>query len=721
MMDKNLQEWEEYDARLIEDSPFTRSTRAETRSEYEFPHASLESAGEFESPFLTREMEGVSTEAEAVPVRQRSGGDCGCGCGKTASSMASNEYDSYMAPLTGSVATGTFPAEAETSYEAETAYGEAEGLEEAEINSEAGSGCGAGCPEPSKADQQRIRRRGSPQGAFIERTEGDKKVNLALQLFDYDVNEYRPLKPQHREALTRIREFVVQRTAETGQRIAVTITGLASRTGSKGYNDALSCKRAECVADNLRQAFSFFRGVPARVQMNALGEGFARATCKGSDCELGEWRSVLIQVHAPGNTPRPIPPVDPGWDKYEIRCLCYRTESLPAALLGDLLKKGLPGLPPNLRSGILKALKKGFDRLTRELLKQLPKLSAVVHDLSAFLELFPAEIIRESGMFEIRERDKQNARSSVLCYSGLGLRIVFPRANIDDFLDETIGKVGIFKTLPDAVKKQIREAIKKMIPGGLKTLVQPIGSETPGPFARFNLKKPRNIGVFTGKSQGDVQIGKGIWMPGQVNVEFNSAPWTRPDPIQRPHITNCPDTDCNDAGVQAVVGNRQGLELFSITAGTLAAGACVCKSPVKSEMEGEAEGEYLSETENSESSEGETQEGAWSSESYAVDPYASIRSAMSPEYANLSANEITPALGRMPASLVLHQMLNSPQMKQATLASILGNSGQRSVQLDGSVISVPAYLRLVSQLCREVAERTEAEELKRPDPALQNV
>jgi outer membrane protein OmpA-like peptidoglycan-associated protein len=96
-------------------------------------------------------------------------------------------------------------------------------------------------------------------------------------------------------------------------------------------------------------------------------------------------------------------------------------------------------------------------------------------------------------------------------------------------------------------------------------------------------------------------------------------------------------------------------------------------------------------------------------DSLELDPYASIRPAMASEHANIAANEISLILGRMPATLVLHQFLHSPEMRQATLASLIGKAARRTVQVNGSDISIPAYLRLVSRLCREVAEQSEAE------------
>ena len=104
-------------------------------------------------------------------------------------------------------------------------------------------------------------------------------------------------------------------------------------------------------------------------------------------------------------------------------------------------------------------------------------------------------------------------------------------------------------------------------------------------------------------------------------------------------------------------------------------------------------------------------------ESFEIDPYAAIRSAMSAEHSELPANEVTLTLGRMPATLVLHQLLNSPETRKATLASLLGRAAQRSVRFNGANVSIPVYLRLVSRLCREVAEQADALEAPRPRTA----
>lgn len=64
----------------------------------------------------------------------------------------------------------------------------------------------------------------------------------------------------------------------------------------------------------------------------------------------------------------------------------------------------------------------------------------------------------------------------------------------------------------------------------------------------------------------------------------------------------------------------------------------------------------------------------WLADSRELDPYAGIRSAMAPEHVDLPANEVTKNLGRTPAALVLHQLLNSPVTQQVMLASLLGKA-----------------------------------------------
>jgi len=672
MLERDMQEREEYDSRLAEDSPFARSAPRRDRPESEYQ----ETQEAFETPFVS----GAGGKR-----------DCGCGCRPVSEALSSE--------------TGTLgKAEALEAMESDVASGGALGESET-------PGCASGCPEPSKAYADRIGRNGAPKGSVIERTEGDPRVNLALQLFDYDVNEYRVVKERHVAALARIREFIV----DARRPVAVTITGLASRTGSASFNDVLSCQRAECVAENLRQSLSHFPGVSNRVQINSRGEGFTRATCKGSDCELGEFRSVLVQVHAPDSPPKPVPPVEPGWDKYSIRCCSFHSQPLGTALLGDILNKRLPNIPDNLRGPLIQAIKKGLGALKKLIIKSLPKLGRALQGLDELLLLFPAEFIRDDGVFEIRERDKASPRSMILCLKGLaGLRLAVPQGPLDGFLDGLIGKVALLKALPEAVKKQIREVLKKT----LTSVIRPYDSDKSGPFKDFNLREKKAMGIFPGR----VQIGKGFLDPGRVNIEFDSPVWHLPDPPKRPMIVPCPSAACS--GVQTQVGDGSGREFFAISVCFFEGGKCTCEPAATSrELETEAWGgeigaetEVLADEAEAETEalagEAETELPAFGetlesppaeTESFEIDPYSSIRAAMSPEHANLSSEEITVVLGHRPAALALHQLLDSPATRQATLATLLGSAARRTVRINGRDISIPGYLRVVSRLCRDAA------------------
>jgi hypothetical protein len=98
------------------------------------------------------------------------------------------------------------------------------------------------------------------------------------------------------------------------------------------------------------------------------------------------------------------------------------------------------------------------------------------------------------------------------------------------------------------------------------------------------------------------------------------------------------------------------------------------------------------------------------------DPYAGIRSALSPEHAALAANEIPAVLGPRPAIVALYGLLAQPELTRALLAVLLGKTGRSSLPVNGADIPVTAYLQHLSRLFREVAEYDEAE-FDREDPA----
>ena len=64
--------------------------------------------------------------------------------------------------------------------------------------------------------------------------------------------------------------------------------------------------------------------------------------------------------------------------------------------------------------------------------------------------------------------------------------------------------------------------------------------------------------------------------------------------------------------------------------------------------------------------------------------------------------------------MTLRDALESPELQKATLSALLGPAGARSVRMNGSELSVPAYLRLISRLCNEAAAAGE-EEISAPE------
>jgi hypothetical protein len=432
------------------------------------------------------------------------------------------------------------------------------------------------CAFMTKEEERRIKRSSNRVGAFHIRTQGDTNINLGIQLVDYDINDWFSRKPKHAEALAIVREFIEKRGRESDQGIEVSITGSASRTGTKQYNDILSCKRANCVADNLRQSLGMLNpGLLARTKINPSGDGFSRATCNGRECELPEFRSVLVQVHAPGRKPGKIDPVPvkDEWDKFKIRCCMYKSEKLFEGLLGDLLDKSFDQLPeplkrilannPRLRSMFEGLIKKLANRIKVEALKKLPRLGQALRGLEGFLKFIPLELIRDTAVFQIIEREKPNPKQTTYCYTGFGFRVPLPR------FKDLIAQLDQLP-LPALVKKLLKEALNKLIPPS-RVPLPPFETTVPGPFADFDLNRKVPLSVFA----GDVFIGKGITV-GKVFLVFGSPAWRRPDPLQRPRIVRC-GTECRDNTLAVQAGDGRAFELFAVNEGSFNQGDCKCE------------------------------------------------------------------------------------------------------------------------------------------------
>ncbi|RKT44863.1 peptidoglycan-binding protein [Thiocapsa rosea] len=128
-------------------------------------------------------------------------------------------------------------------------------------------------------------------------------------LYNFDINDHR-LKPEHRRELTALLRFMVadHRARLTGNWV-VSIAGMASRSGTRTFNDALSGRRAACVERFLRDELA--RVAPSlapRVVFDTCFQGFQGAPTG----ENALYRAVRIAIHRPGRRPPPVPiPVPP--------------------------------------------------------------------------------------------------------------------------------------------------------------------------------------------------------------------------------------------------------------------------------------------------------------------------------------------------------------------------------------------------------------------------
>jgi len=143
-----------------------------------------------------------------------------------------------------------------------------------------------------------IKAAGLPEGGLIDRTAGDPDKELSLQLSDYDVNEWRAgQKDRHRLGLERIMKFIIDRRTEIlkGEGIEITISGAASRTGTKEYNDRLSCKRAACVAVSFNSICRF----PSADPTPCSGKSDSRSAVKDFRRRPAPARSARSESSAP--------------------------------------------------------------------------------------------------------------------------------------------------------------------------------------------------------------------------------------------------------------------------------------------------------------------------------------------------------------------------------------------------------------------------------------
>ncbi len=443
-------------------------------------------------------------------------------------------------------------------------------------------------PEDLTPEQKKKIKPGNsnPEGEVIDRTNEIPFALKVLHLTHYDVNDWRVIKPKHREALAEIVEFIEKRARDNPmEQFKVTISGFASRTGSKEYNDILSCKRAKVAGNNIRLGLYGYSPVTdslnKRTIIDSSGQGFTAATCsrkKNSEnpCENPDYRAVLVVVHRPKKNPNPIPPEIPGSCQYKIRCCKYKTQYLITALLSDLLGQSLP---PNVQKVLEKypLLKKVFDVVKSSTLewlkKKLPTLGKIEALINELLKYIYVELIKVDAVFQIIERDKPNPRNVILCYEGYGFRVKKPSIPV---LDKILKKALKGLPIPEPVKKIIMDEIKKLF----KTDVEYIDLESncAGDFENFDIVRvisrnnkyictKRKISVF----EGSAAVGTALDAPRYtISLVFKTPEFMNPNGIR----LKC--GKCSKNIITLPLGQAKGFEFFIATEGTLKAGDCKC-------------------------------------------------------------------------------------------------------------------------------------------------
>ncbi|HEY8094863.1 MAG TPA: hypothetical protein VIE65_02060, partial [Methylobacter sp.] len=294
---------------------------------------------------------------------------------------------------------------------------------------------GVEIPDPdriSQKDKATFKSGGSlAQGKADDRTGETPDALKAMHLTHYNVNEWEPRKEVHRAALSDLTIFIREHLSRNRDDILkVTITGSCSKTGSKAHNDVLSCRRSKAAARLMNLGLE---GFGARLVFDTSGQGFTAAKCKGKNCEIPDYRAVLVTIHKPNKIPKPIPPELPGSCTYKIRCCSFKQDTLLSALLTDLLNATLPEDVKRLLEQhplLKKILKPALAKVISLLKKKLPKLAKLEGALNKILKFVVVELIRVNAVFQIAERDTANPKIATLCYQGIGIRVKMPEIDL---------------------------------------------------------------------------------------------------------------------------------------------------------------------------------------------------------------------------------------------------------------------------------------------------
>jgi outer membrane protein OmpA-like peptidoglycan-associated protein len=431
--------------------------------------------------------------------------------------------------------------------------------------------------EPTPAERRSFKPGGAlADGASDDVTGSVKDALLALHLTHYDVNDWQARKKSHRNAIAQITEFIDRYLSQNpGEAVKVTITGSASRTGRKEYNDILSCRRSKEVAKLIRLGLWGYQKNPARVIIDESGQGFCAATCKTkNDCENPDYRATLIVVHKPEKKPDPIPP-ETGSCLYQIRCCSFR-----AVLIVDLPLDWL--LDQNKVQEILKKypmlklfVTKAYSSIKNWLKKSLKGLmSKLIETVEKYVYV---EFIHVNAVFQVEDRQPRK-NSDTLCYTGWGFRVKIPDVpGLDKELDEAL------KLLPTAARNVIKSTIKKALKAelGLQHLE---GKCAPASFVPFQLsgqlQGPRNeptclkrrINIFQGPAAVGTDVTVTTLGASKVQLAFMNPAFA----LGNTRLAKCGPV-CDRNSIALPLGQGTGFELFLDSRGELKPGAeCNC-------------------------------------------------------------------------------------------------------------------------------------------------
>jgi hypothetical protein len=403
-------------------------------------------------------------------------------------------------------------------------------------------------------------------------------------LTHYDVNDWNISKKKHQDSIAEVTEFIYRHLSQnSGEVLKVTITGSASRTGKKKYNDILSCRRAKEAAKPIKLGLWGYQKNLNRVIIDESGQGFCAATCKTkTECENPDYRASLIVVHEPDKKPDPIPP-EVGSCLYQIRCCSFRAVVLEDLALDMLLNQSkvqdILQKYPKLKPLVTKAYSAVKNWLKKALKKNLSKLAEKLEQLIPWGRFIFVELIHVKAVFQIEDRDPHK-NGSILCYTGWGVRVKFPDIpGLDKELDEAL------KRVPGGewVKKQIKDAIKKAfkVELGLEHLE---GKCAPASFVPFQLSgqlqgpsnEPtclkRRINVFEGAAEVGTDVTATVAGPDKIGLAFMNNAFA----LGNTRLAKC-GPNCNRNSIVLPLGQSKGFELFLDSRGELKPGSkCNC-------------------------------------------------------------------------------------------------------------------------------------------------